>query len=89
MSSAVSDEPQLETFDPQVADAPKIAIDPLMAEGRPAASTGVSFSEMTELPPLKEVYIPPPIHLPPPVSFEPAAVGKANGHGVHGQPQAG
>jgi len=68
MSSVVSDEPQVETFEPQVADAPKIAIDPLMAEGRPAGNTGVSFSEMTELPPLKEVYIPPP---PPPVSFEP------------------
>ncbi len=69
MSSVVSDEPHFETFDSQVADAPKIAIDPLMAEGRPAGNTGVSFSEMTELPPLKEVYIPPP---PPPVSFEPA-----------------
>ena len=70
MSSVVSDEPHFETFDSQVADAPKIAIDPLMAEGRPAANTGVSFSEMTELPPLKEAYIPPPPP-PPPVSFEP------------------
>ncbi len=70
MSSAVSDEPHFGTFDSQVADAPKIAIDPLMAEGRPAGNTGVSFSEMTELPPLKEVYIPPPPP-PPPVSFEP------------------
>jgi serine/threonine protein kinase len=69
MSSVVSDEPHFETFDSQVADVPKIAIDPLMAEGRPAGNTGVSFSEMTELPPLKEVYIPPPP--PPPVSFEP------------------
>jgi serine/threonine protein kinase len=70
MPSVVSDEPHFETFDSQVADAPKIAIDPLMAEGRPAGNTGVSFSEMTELPPLKEVYIPPPPP-PPPVSFEP------------------
>ena len=70
MSSAVSDEPQTQTFEAQVEEAPKIAVDPLMAEGRPAASTGVSFSEMTELPPLKEVYIPPPPP-PPPVSFEP------------------
>jgi serine/threonine protein kinase len=69
-SSVVSDEPHFETFDSQVADAPKIAIDPLMAEGRPASNTGVSFSEMTELPPLKEVYMPPPPP-PPPVSFEP------------------
>jgi serine/threonine protein kinase len=71
MSSAVSEEPQIETFEPQVADAPKIAVDPLMSGGRPTASTGVSFSEMTELPPLKEVYIPPP---PPPApdTFESA-----------------
>ena len=54
MSSAVSDEPQVETFEPQNS-APKIAVDPLMAEGKARASTGVSFSEMTELPPLKEV----------------------------------
>jgi serine/threonine-protein kinase len=66
MSSAVADEPEVETFEPQVADdGPKIAVDPMMAEGRPKGSGGVSFSEMTELPPLKEVYIPPP---PPPVS---------------------
>ena len=70
MSSVVSDEPHFETFDSQVADAPKLAIDPLMAEGRPAANTGVSFSEMTELPPLKEVYISPPPPSPP-ASFEP------------------
>ena len=70
MSSAVSDEPHFETFDSQVADAPKIAIDPLMAEGRPAGNAGVSFSEMTELPPLKEVYISPPPPSPP-ASFEP------------------
>ena len=46
------DEPQTE--------APGIAVDPMMAEG-PARSGGggVSFSEMTELPPLKEVYIDP------------------------------
>ncbi|HEY4765474.1 MAG TPA: PEGA domain-containing protein [Candidatus Sulfotelmatobacter sp.] len=61
MSAAVSDEPQVETSDRQVAaDAPKIAVDPLMAEARPQGSSGVSFSEMTELPPLKEVYVAPP-----------------------------
>ncbi|MGA7218318.1 MAG: PEGA domain-containing protein [Candidatus Sulfotelmatobacter sp.] len=42
------------------AQAPKIAVDPMMAENGPAASSGVSFSEMTELPPLKEAYTPPP-----------------------------
>ena len=70
MSSAVSDEPQVETSDRQVAaDVPKIAFDPLMAEARPHASSGVSFSEMTELPPLKEVYVAPPP--PPTASSEP------------------
>ena len=70
MSSAVADEveePQIETFEPQVQeqedDAPKIAVDPMMAEGGPKGPGGVSFSEMTELPPLKEAYVPPP---PPP-----------------------
>jgi Protein kinase domain/PEGA domain len=46
--------------DPPVAPpapAPKIAVDPLMAEDPPAASR-VSFSEMTELPPLDEDYVP-------------------------------
>jgi serine/threonine protein kinase len=75
MSSAVSDEPQVESFDTQVAaDAPKIAIDPLMAEGGSKARSGTSFSEISELPPLKEVYVPPPPPPPPPLppsSFEP------------------
>jgi PEGA domain len=76
MSSAVADEPQVETFEPQVEeDGPKIAVDPMMAEGGSKGSSGVSFSEMTELPPLKEVYIPPP---PPPVSsYQPVQAGPA------------
>ena len=65
MSSPVLDEPAIET--PEV-EQPKIAVDPMMAEGGPAqGGGGISFSEMTELPPLKEVYIPPP---PPPPVFE-------------------
>ncbi len=68
MSAAVSDEPQFESFDTQASGAaPKIAVDPLMAEGASNARGGTSFSEMSELPPLKEVYIPPP---PPEPSFE-------------------
>ncbi|MFY9741899.1 MAG: PEGA domain-containing protein [Candidatus Sulfotelmatobacter sp.] len=55
MSSAVTDEPAV---DSQTA-APKIAVDPMMAEGGAQKGGGVSFSEMTELPPLKEVYISP------------------------------
>ncbi len=57
MSSSAAAEPAVE--EPQT-QAPKIAVDPMMAEGPARNSGGVSFSEMTELPPLKEVYIPPP-----------------------------
>ncbi|MGC1453380.1 MAG: PEGA domain-containing protein, partial [Candidatus Sulfotelmatobacter sp.] len=71
MSSAVVDEPLVETFEPQVAeDGPKIAVDPMMAEGGKGSSSGTSFSEISELPPLKEVYVAPPP--PPPSHFEPA-----------------
>src|SRR5260370_7495120 len=68
MASAVADEPQVETFEPQGDEAaPKIAVDPMMAEGGSKRSGAVSFSEMTELPPLKEVYVAPP----PPRPVEP------------------
>ncbi len=54
---------------PEVAEeAPRMAVDPMMAEGGQKASSAVSFSEMTELPPLKEVYIAPP---PPPPTPDP------------------
>jgi hypothetical protein len=50
------------------AEAPKIAVDPMMAgDGAGRSGGGVSFSEMTELPPLKEVYIAP---TPSPASHE-------------------
>jgi serine/threonine protein kinase len=65
MSSSVLDGPAVEAPEDE---APRIAVDPMMAEGGPAqGGGGISFSEMTELPPLKEVYIPPP---PPPPVFE-------------------
>ncbi|HVI10592.1 MAG TPA: serine/threonine-protein kinase [Candidatus Binatia bacterium] len=66
--SAATDE--LTTEEPQT-DAPKIAIDPMMAGDAPAQKSGLSFSEMTELPPLKEEYTPPPP--PPPVHETPVA----------------
>lgn len=60
MSSAVADEPSVETFEPQTAPAaPKIAVDPLMAEAPSNAGASTSFSEISELPPLKEVYVAP------------------------------
>ena len=63
MSSAVVDEPEVQTFEAPAEDGPAISVDPMMAEGGSGAGTGTSFSEISELPPLKEVYIPPP---PPP-----------------------
>ena len=65
-------EPQVETFEPQADDSPGLAVDPMMAEGGQKSGGGVSFSEMTELPPLKEVYIPPPPP-PQPLASQPAA----------------
>ncbi len=44
-------------------EAPAFQVDPSMAEGAKNAAKGPSFSEMNELPPLKEIYTPPP---PPP-----------------------
>ena len=55
------------TVEPEI-EGPQIAVDPMMAE--PAKSTGVSqrsFSEIDELPPLKEAYVAPP---PPPSATE-------------------
>ncbi len=68
MRSSVLDEPSVQA--PR-AQAPKIAVDPMMAEDESPSRTGsLSFSEMTELPPLKEVYIaPPPPPTPPPPAF--------------------
>jgi len=76
MSSAVADEPEVETFEPQVetfgpqaADGPKIAVDPMMAEGAQVGNSGTSFSDIAELPPLKEAYVAPPP--PVPSSYQP------------------
>jgi serine/threonine-protein kinase len=82
MSSAVADEPQVdepqidepqvETFDsqgmePPADEGPAISVDPMMAEGGSAKGGGTSFSEISELPPLKEIYVAPP---PPPPVFQ-------------------
>ena len=56
MSSAVAEPP---TFEPAETEAPKLAVDPMMSEGAPAQSASTSFSEISELPPLKEVVIKP------------------------------
>ncbi len=65
--SAAIEQPDVETFEPAPAS-PKIAVDPLMAGSAPGTSGGTSFSEIAELPPLKEVYIAPePAPEPPPI----------------------
>jgi serine/threonine-protein kinase len=69
---APSFEEAAETSEAEIAEeSPKLAVDPMMAEGGAKASSGVSFSEMTELPPLKEVYIAPPPDPVPSVSVTP------------------
>jgi len=45
--------------------APRINVDPMMDESKQAAASGRSFSDIDELPPLKEMYVEPP-----PVSHE-------------------
>jgi serine/threonine protein kinase len=70
MSAGVADEPQVETFEPSES-APKIAVDPMMAEGGSGGSTGTSFSDISELPPLKESYTPPPPPPPAPIANAP------------------
>jgi hypothetical protein len=55
-----------ETVEP-ASGTPAFQVDPSMAEEAGRAARGPSFSEMTELPPLKEVYIAPP---PPPAADE-------------------
>ncbi len=55
-ASFVSDPPAPEAPE---ANVPKIAVDPMMSGEATSRGSSVSFSEMTELPPLKEVYIPP------------------------------
>jgi hypothetical protein len=71
MSSAGLEDPQVSEI-----EAPRIAVDPMMAEGPARGGSSVSFSEMTELPPLKESYIQPP---PPPPAFEAEPVPHATG----------
>ena len=63
MSAFVAEEPAVR---------PKIAVDPLMAGGSETGEAKrVSFSEIDELPPLKEVRIAPPSSPPPPAEPDP------------------
>jgi eukaryotic-like serine/threonine-protein kinase len=62
-------------------EAPAFRVDPSMAEGAKNAAKGPSFSEMTELPPLKEIFTPPPA--PPPAEPEFEAEPPASLSQVH------
>ena len=66
MSAGTLEPPELET--------PKIAVDPMMNESRQGGAKGRSFSDIDELPPLKEVYVAPAPPPPPPVEVEPEPV---------------
>ena len=87
MSAAVADEPEVETFEPQE-DGPAIAVDPMMAEGGSGGSTGTSFSDISELPPLKEDYTPPPPPPASPSSYQPVKQAPAPVTMFEGAPKA-
>jgi len=72
MSSAVAEPP---AFEP-----PKLAVDPMMAEDAPVQATSTSFSEISELPPLKEVTIKPEAPPPPPVPVAAPVHTQFEGH---------
>ncbi|MGO9646609.1 MAG: PEGA domain-containing protein [Terriglobales bacterium] len=58
MSAAVAEPEAPQVRAPKI-QSPKISVDPMMDENRLAGGRGVSFSEISELPPLKEVYVEP------------------------------
>jgi serine/threonine-protein kinase len=61
-SARQTEQPQVPWAD---GDAPRIAVDPMMAEGGPTNGRGgTSFSEISELPPLKEIYVAPELPAP-------------------------
>jgi eukaryotic-like serine/threonine-protein kinase len=73
MSAAVAEPP---AFEP-----PKLAVDPMMAEDAPAhQSTSTSFSEISELPPLKEIVIKPEAPPPPPPAMAAPVHTQFEGH---------
>jgi eukaryotic-like serine/threonine-protein kinase len=57
------------------APAKKYAVDPMMAEDGPGNKRAASFSELEEMPPLKEVYVAPPEPAAAPATPEPAPSG--------------
>jgi hypothetical protein len=80
--SATVEEP-VETFAASSARS-KVAVDPMMAEGAGRGSA-TSFSEISELPPLKEVYVEPAPLPPPAFAAEPAPAAGATIYQDHAE----
>jgi eukaryotic-like serine/threonine-protein kinase len=81
ISAGIKKEPELMSAfvaeEPEVA-APKIPTDPLMGGGAQKGNKAISFSEIDELPPLKEVkVVAPPPPPPPPSAAEPDPITPA------------
>ena len=55
--ASVLEEPAIQTLEPVSSKQARFPVDPMMAAEAPARGNRVSFSEMTELPPLKEIYV--------------------------------
>ena len=69
MTAAVEEETETQS--------PGIAVDPMMSAPAPAASGGKSFSDLDELPPMKEpIFAPPPPPLPVPEVSEPSPLSQ-------------
>ncbi|HLW84689.1 MAG TPA: serine/threonine-protein kinase [Candidatus Sulfotelmatobacter sp.] len=77
MSSAVAEPP---AFEPTETSTPALKFDPMMAEDAPAQAASTSFSEISELPPLKEVVIRPETPPPPPVPAAAPGRTEFSGH---------
>jgi hypothetical protein len=72
LSAAVVD-PEIPEIDEQ--QSPSVAVDPMMSEPAPSSS-GTSFSDMAEMPPLKAPVLPPP--MPEPVEVAPRPTVQIN-----------
>jgi hypothetical protein len=81
MSAAPVEAPEVETFAP---GASKITVDPMMAEDGPGRGSSTSFSEISELPPLKEAYVAP---APPPSALSPIPSITATSTMYSGEPE--
>src|SRR5258706_7063249 len=68
------------TAEPETEEQPSQAFDPMMSAPALATSAGKSFSDMDELPPMKEpVFAPPPPTLSVPEAFEPSPLAQLLG----------